>query len=193
MIKRGFVLLLLFVVVSIPANAQYSMKGFFVRPHLTGAAWSLDNLNEGGHSGGGAGLGLGYGISEMFAVFLDLSGASLENDAGVSYTLAHFDVGVQVNLSKANSALKLFFDAATSARTARFKVSGTDIDFNGKGGTLGGGLVYFMSPSFALDSGIKIMFGSIDEISFEGEIADIPDFDATSARINFGLVWFPGR
>ncbi len=193
MIKRGFFLFLLLVVLSIPAIAQYSMKGFFLRPHLTGAAWSLDDLNEDGHSGGGAGLGLGYGISEMFAVFLALSGAIMENDAGSSYTLAHFDVGVQLNLSKAESAVKVVLDAASSARTARFEVSGTDIDFNGIGGTLGGGVMYFLSPSFALDGGVQIMFGSIDEISFGGEIADIPDFDATSARVNFGLAWFPGR
>ena len=173
-----------------PVLAQYSTKGVFIKPHLVGAAWSINEIDEPDHSGGGLGLAVGYGISERFSVLIDLSGAQMETRSGASYTLAHFDVGAQVVMTKEDSPFKVYVDASATARTARFEVLGANIDLNGSGGTLGFGLLYFMSEKIALDGGVRAMFGNIDEISGGGEVLDVTDIRANSTRVNFGIAWF---
>jgi len=176
-----------------PAYGQFSGNGLYLRPHLTGAAWSIDELDEVDRSGAGLGIGLAYGILERISFILDLSGSRMETSTGTGYILGHGDIGCQIFLTRAGSRVKIFAAASATARTARFDILGTHIDLKGKGGTLGVGAMYFMSRSVALDAGLKATLGSIDEISGGGVVSDLRDVRANSTRLDVGIAWFPMR
>lgn len=192
MVKKGVLLLsfLLFGILS--AHAQYTTDGFFLKPHLIGAAWTLDDLDVDAESGGGGGLGLGYGFSEQWAVFVEGSAATIDDPSGGEYTLAHFDIGARFTLGNSSSKFKGILDAALTGRSAQFDLFGTKIELNGTGFTLGVGLNYFLSRSVALDTGLAWTFGSIDEVKVGAFTEDV-SVDATSARFILGIAWFTGR
>ena len=94
MLKRiAFLLSMLAVVPA--ASAQFSTAGMTLRPHLVGAAWTIDNTTVDAESGGGIGLGFDYGFSELIAAYVELSGSSIDGAGGESYALAHVDLGAR--------------------------------------------------------------------------------------------------
>lgn len=192
MTKKCVSLVLFFSFGILSANAQYTTSGFFLKPHLIGAAWTLDDLDVDAESGGGGGLGLGYGFSEQWAVFIEGSAATIDAPDGGDYTLAHFDIGARFTLGNASSKFKGILDAAFTGRSAQFDIFGTKVELNGTGITVGVGLNYFLSRSIALDTGLSWTFGSIDEIKVGAFTEDV-SVDATSARFILGIAWFTGR
>lgn len=180
------------VLTVLTVQAQYSTKGFFVKPHAIGAAWTLDDLDVDAESGGGGGLSLGYGFSDLLAIYFEGSAAQIDPDGGVKYTLAHADLGLQATLGSPSSRIKVFFTGAVSGRVAELRFAGQTIELSGPGYTVGGGVNYFFSSALGLDAGLQATFGSIEEVKV-GAFSEEVSIDATSLRVNLGLVWYPGR
>ena len=190
--KRILLLLVVTLAVVVPASAQYSTKGFFVRPHFLGTAWRLDDYESDTQSGGGMGLNLGYGFNETVAAYIEFSGAEIDPDEGENYVLAHVDLGAIFTVGAPTSKLKGNFMVALNGRAFELDQPGLDVEGSGGGLTAGGGILYFFSRSVALDLNLLLSFGEITEIKVNRFTADT-NLDATSSRFNLGVAWYPGR
>jgi len=145
------------------------------------------------HSGGGGGIQIGYGFTPLITIYLGVNGSSMStDDIEDAYTLAHVELGSQFNFQSGRSALVPYGDIAFTFRQATIDFgSNAEVDINGGGITLGGGLKYFLSPKFALDLNLLGTFGTFTEVDFGGVAFDIDEVDATSVRLGLGLSFFP--
>jgi hypothetical protein len=69
--------------------------------------------------------------------------------------------------------------------------NGTDYSGRGGGVSLGGGLNAHFTPSVAMSTAVTWTFGSFDRFQVGNVATNFLSVDATSARVNVGLVWFP--
>ena len=191
-------LLALCLLMALPTQAQQrsNTTGLFLNAHLNGTAISYDNDNlfeEGSHSGGGGGIQIGYGFTPLITIYLGLNGSSMStDDIEDAYTLAHVDLGSQFNFMSGRSAAVPYGNIAFTFRQATLDFgNNAEVDFNGGGITLGGGLKYFLSEKIALDVSLLGTFGKFTEIDFGGAAFDIDEVDATSVRLGLGLSFFP--
>lgn len=173
----------------------YSTEGFSIGLHLNGTSWHLDEPDldlEGSDSGGGLGFGLSYGVSHLVTLFLNLDGASIDPDEGETYSLGHGDLGARFTFGAPASQLKPFAQIALTGAGAELEIGRNTIQLRGGGLTLGGGLLYFLSPAWALDAGLDLTFGNLTEVEVNNLTADI-DVKARTSRLNAGVRWYPGR
>jgi hypothetical protein len=181
----------------VSAQSRSTSEGFFLNLHFNASSWTLDEFEVDAEGGGGGGLELGYGITPLIALFAEVDGAVINAEEGGTYTLSHADLGVQFNFGNSNSALRPFAEAAFAARVAEFDFSGGEfgdeatVQVSGPGLTLGGGLKYHFSTSFALDLGLKVTLGDINEVKIGTLSQELEGMSATSARLNLGFTWFP--
>jgi len=190
--KRILTLLVVVVAFAGTASAPYSTRGFGLRPHFLGAAWSLDDFETDTQAGGGFGVNLAYGFSEVVAAYLEFSGAEIEPDEGDPYVLGHVDLGAIFTVGAPTSKVKGNFMVALNGRVFELDQPGANVEGSGGGLTAGGGVLYFVSHKVALDANLLWTFGEISEIKVNG-LTWNTNLDATSTRFNLGIAWFPGR
>lgn len=182
------------------AQGKSGTSGIFLGASLNGSAIKADDLNEDAESGGGLTLQLGYGFTKNFALFLEGTGSSMQTE-GSSWGLGHFDIGARYHFANPSRSVVPFLEAAFTGRagveddailiddlgnpyTGNLEISGT-------GFTFGGGLLFFLNQSVALNTGLKWTMGEFSTVKFGNVSVDGLEADATSARLNLGLTWFP--
>jgi hypothetical protein len=184
-----------------PARAQTrsNTSKFFAALELGGGRIESDDL-DGSETGGGGTLRIGYGFTPLFSLYLEGTGATIDADGG-QWTLSHGDLGVRLHFGNETRALIPFLDAAFTYRTiTRDDLTIEDDegntlegDFEIRGGafSLGGGLLYFFNPKWALSTGLKWTTGEFDTVEFNNVSVSGFEIDATSLRLNIGVSWFP--
>jgi hypothetical protein len=169
-------------------------NGFNVGIYLNGAALQVENVDE-IDSGGGLGIRFGYGFNQNLEIVVDGQAAEMSTSgSSATYTLAHFDLGARYSFGSAASAARPYFAASLSGRSASVPIGTTSLDIRGGGVGLGGGLRYFFSPSFAIDGGLGLTYGSFSEGRIGSDAwQDLggDSFNGTSTRLNVGLSWHP--
>jgi hypothetical protein len=185
--KRIF-LLLLFLPAGAPAFAQYSTQGFFVGGHLNGSSWTLPDIDVEGDNGGGLGVTAGYGFSELFALLLNLDGATISPDEGDDYTLGHVDLAGRFHFGR--NRAKGYGQIGLTGVGAMQESDGGDTEVRGGGLDLGGGFMYFFSRPLALDISLHYLIGEVREVKVGNVTIDVEE-DLNTARFNIGLTWFP--
>lgn len=183
---------------STPLRANTSK--LFLGLALNGSSISADDLSSSTESGGGLAAQLGWGFTKHFALFLDVSGAQIATDGG-DFTLGHADAGARWHFVSQSRALVPFLEAAFSGRAAveqdvvLFDGSGNpqqgDLSISGAGFSLGGGLQYFVAPTWALGGSLKWTTGEFSRVQFDKVSVDGFELDATTARFNLGFTWYP--
>lgn len=174
-----------------------SSKGFFLGGHLNGSSVTADDLSEDARSGGGAGLHLGWGFTPRLALFSELTVASLDDEEGGTVGFGHFDIGVRYAFTSPTRRLVPSIEAAITGRSLAQDDSdlgdGTtgDVSLSGAGFTIGGGVQYYVRPTVALGAAIKWTGGKFSKAEVDGTEIDDLDIDATSARFNIGVTWYP--
>jgi hypothetical protein len=167
------------------SSVRSNTTGLHLGVSLNGSAQRIEDYDT--ESGGGLGLRIGYGFSPLVTVFLASEGAWMRDD---EYALGHGDLGVRFNLSNAENNLRPYVDAAFSSRV----MLDDDYQVSGFGGTLGGGLQVFFSAPLALDLGLKWTYGQYKTVKDRQSGISISDSDginASSARFNLGISWYP--
>lgn len=183
---------------SSPAVAQngvnhISTEGLIIAPRLNGTAWTLDELGSNdAEFGPGLSVLIGYGVSDLLTLFADVSAARIEPEIGDKYGLAHFDLGARLTLRGPSPNVGAYVDGALSGRAAEWETVLGTIKARGIGISIGGGGLYFFSPSIALDVGLRLTFGDMSEIEVNGQSRDIEE-RATSARLSIGISWYAAR
>ena len=195
--KKTFIILL--VLISSAASAQLKVrsntKGLNVGAGVHVLGWSskyFEYLDQNAGNGYGGGLRVGYGITQLIEPYLAADFTSLnKNDVDAkSIGLTHIDVGVRFNLAGTVSNIRPFVEGGYGYRsgTAKQVILGQDyVDAKFSGGTphLGGGLNYFIKPSFALFAHGIFTVGKKSDLSINSsKTTDKPD--VTTFRISIG-------
>lgn len=185
-----------------PAEAQQSTtRGFTVGLHLTAASLSVEGGDDERNNAGGGGLYLGYGVNRRITIFVQGDGGQFDNESTDNiegeWTMGHFDVGVRFNFANSLRKWVPFLQGALGYRVVGVDnpvvddVPRNELSISGSGLTLGGGVDFYLSESWALDlqllwTGGKFTTLRVDEVSVNNL-----DFDANSSRLNLGVSWWP--
>jgi hypothetical protein len=182
-------------------HARSHTSGLFLGLGLNGSSIRSDDLSSTTESGGGLAGELGYGFTRHFAMFLNASAARISSTTG-DFDLGHFDVGARWNFASPSRSIAPFLDVAYGGRAAMesdvvmFDEAGQmhqgNLSIIGTGLSFGGGLNYFVSPSWALGGAFKWTMGEFTRVQFDDISVDGFEIDAQSARFNLGFTWFPG-
>jgi opacity protein-like surface antigen len=173
-----------------------SSKGIILGVHLNGSAITADDLSDDRESGGGLNLQLGYGFTPKIALVLDATAASLDID-GDDVGFAHFDVLLRYAFTGPTRRFVPFLEGGFSGRALAQDNAdlgdGTsgDLSLSGGGFTFGGGAQYYIAPKWAIGAGLKWTIGEFSKVTVDDVSVDGLDLDATSARFNIGLTWYP--
>lgn len=178
-----------FALTSVETHAQGASEGFVLGAHLNGSAISTDGSDVVESGGGLSGI-VGYGFTPMVGVYARLTGASIQPTSGDSYALAHFDLGMRLNLKNGSSQWVPYLNAALTGRAASFNIGGQTLDVSGSALTLGGGLQFFVNSTAAFAASLDYSFGDFTEASSGGQTVDI-ELGAGSTRFDLGILWYP--
>jgi hypothetical protein len=182
-----------------PAAAQRSTtRGFNVAAHLQGASLTVEDDDPAG--GGGLGVRVGYGFNRNFTGYLEVDGIQfdVENpELEGEWAMAHIDLGVRYNFANSLNRWVPFLEGALGARAVSVEDARSDgedvgtVTFTGGAFSLGGGIAFFTSEKFALETLVKFTGGTFEEV----EIGDVSvsnlDIEASSFRFKLGISWWP--
>ncbi|RYY62528.1 MAG: hypothetical protein EOO05_02525 [Chitinophagaceae bacterium] len=192
-------LFIVFVLLSAVANAQLKVrsntKGLNVGAGVHTLGWSsnyFEYLDKNAGSGFGGGLRVGYGVTQLIEPYIaaDFTSMGTGDVDAKSFSMTHIDFGVRFNLAGTVSNIRPFVEGGYSSRTGTVKqiIFGQDyVDVKFSGGTphVGGGLNYFVKPSFALFAHGIFTVGKKSDLSINSsKTTDEPD--VTTFRISIG-------
>jgi hypothetical protein len=182
-----------------PLTAQRSTtRGFTVGAHLQGASLKVEDDDPAG--GGGAGLRIGYGLNRSFTLYVEGDGIKfdVENEEfGGEWSMAHADLGVRYNFANSLRRWIPFLEAAIGGRAVQLEdatVNGSDagtLEFSGGSASIGGGVSFFASEKFALETLVKFTGGTFEQVDVGNISVNDLDIDASSFRFKVGVAWWP--
>jgi hypothetical protein len=189
-----------------PALAQSAersnTKGFMLGLALNGTSIKGEGDDEPDKGSGGT-LQLGYGFNRSFTGFLDLSGVVLDGDQGDGdVTLTQAFLGGRFNIGTSDKRWIPFLDGGLGVRSLQQKdaqfcdTSGcttSDISFSGAAFFLGGGVSFYMTRSLALTGAAHWGVGEFSDVKVDNVTVSGFEADATTARLNLGITWYPKR
>ena len=173
----------------------WSARGFSLGGHVAIVGSNPDSFDLNGQrtdparlTTAGGGLTIAYGVKEWFTVALNGDGREDGDDRHLSFA----DVGAQFFLPSENR-LRLHFDVALTGRRAEFDVATGAIDTRGAGVSVGGGVLCFLSRSFALDATLLRTAGDLDRYADDERITDVDAIGVSGTRFLMGVRWYPWR
>jgi opacity protein-like surface antigen len=183
-----------------PLTAQRSTtRGFVLGVHASGASLEVESQDR--NNAGGGGLFLGYGVNRLFTIFAQADAAEFDEQSGVAidgqWVMGHFDLGVRFHFANSLRSVVPFLQGSIGARAVGVQdpvVDGTpqdEVSLSGGSFTLGGGVDFYFSETFALDLALLFSGGEFDTIHVNNASVSGFDVDATSGRLNVGVTWWP--
>ena len=143
---------------------------------------------------GGLTLRAGWGISRLATLYLGFQGARIDGETnGIvneEYDWGGFELGSRFNF-RSGKPFVPYVDVALRAVAAIQE--DIDLEFQGGGITIGGGVAYFLSPHISLDAGLRFGFGGFDEVRFGPISVEVdPDtFGYGERRFSIGMTFYP--
>ncbi len=177
------------------AQDMYQTKGFSLGVSASALSWSLDNPEldlSGSNDGAGLGLDASYGVSKLVTIRFNVDASSVSVKNEDPYPVAHADLGVRFLFGGLQRRVKPFAQVLISGVAAEQDFRFYDLEMAGGGASIGGGVLYFFSPAFALDSELLLMAGTLNDVKVDGHSMDV-EIDQQSARLKVGVRWYPGR
>jgi len=163
--------------------------GFFI-----GVAYESNGaVADGYDTEGGSGLGftVGYGFTPHVALYGQFSGASIEAPVANGKALGHFDLGIRLHFRAPEKTVVPFVQIGLSGRAVREDYAGDTVEAGGAGVAFGGGINAHFSPAVAFSVGVTWSVGNLSEAKLNGVAAPVDSLGFTTARVHFGIVWFP--
>ena len=177
---------------------ESTTRGFVLGAHLSGASLTPEDGDR--SNAGGGGIYLGYGFNRTVQLFLQIDGAEFDvEDAEVEgrWTMGHGDLGVRFHFANSLRSWVPYLQAALSARGVSVDdavIGGNterDVGFYGGAFSIGGGIMFFFNETLAADLQLMGSGGSFERVKIDNVTIEGLEFDATSARLNIGIAWWP--
>ena len=182
-----------------PLAAQRSTtRGFSVGAHLQAASLTVEDDEPAG--GGGLGARVGYGFNRNFTGYLEVDGIVFDVDNPElegEWAMGHADLGLRYSFANSLRRWVPFVEAAVGGRAVSVEDATSDgedagtVKFSGGALSVGGGIAYFVSETFAVESLVKFTGGKFEQV----EVGDVAvrnlDIDASSFRFKLGMAWWP--
>ena len=188
--------------IAAPASAQVAddpsnTRGLSLGLHTGGYGVAYEGDRDG--SGGGLGFQIGYGFSDRFTGYLGFDAASIsEGDGfeglrtGDDYTFIFMDLGGRFHF-RPDSRWVPFLDVAGTVVGLGFdNMEGQETTLGGASLSLGAGLLYYVSPTLALEGGASFSGGSLMEREIAGSTTDV-DVKVAGVRMQVGVSYRPFR
>jgi hypothetical protein len=196
---RTVMLAMLVSMAATPAAAQKSTtRGFNIAAHLVGGSLTVEDEDPSG--GGGLGVRVGYGFNRRFMGYFDIDGIvfDVENpDLEGEWAMGHGDLGVRFSFANSLSRWVPFVDAAIGVRTVSVEDATSDGEdvgtttFSGGAFSLGGGVSFYTSQKFAIETLVKFTGGTFEQVDVGSVSVRDLDIDASSFRFKLGVSWWP--
>ena len=178
------------------ANAQRvaDTRGFHLGAAVNATSIKLDETefsDDERENGYGANLYAGYNFTQNLGLILSLTAASINDSHTEDFGVAHIDLAGRASFP-GRSALVPYLEVGVAAVGAEYEVQGEEVELEGAGISLGGGLNYFFTRRVALDLGFRFTTGEFDTAKIanrEVETGDGVGFNTT--RLNLGLAFYP--
>lgn len=183
------------------AAPRSKTTGFMLGLGLNGSSIKFEDDDE-ADSGSGATLQLGYGFTKRFTGMIDLSGVVLDGDAGEGeVSLAQVFLAGRFNFGSEAARWRPFADVGFGARgLGRQNVqvcdptcANHDYSFTGGSFMFGGGVSFYATRKLAITGALNWGLGEFSEATMDNVTVSGFEADATTARLNLGISWFPGR
>lgn len=180
-------------------HSRTNTSGLMLGLSFDASSIRSDDLNSSTESGPGGAALLGWGVTKNFAFILDVSGARISSLDG-DYDLGHVDIGGRwhfVNRSAFVPFAEVGYAGRAATKQGAILADGQgntytgDLSILGAGVSVGGGLEYFATPGIALGGAFKWTSGQFTRVRFDNVTVDGLQVDATSARFNMGITWYP--
>lgn len=178
------------------ADASHT-EGLYLSARTGGYSIAYKGDVEG--TGGGFGVRAGYGFSELFTVYVGMGGASIsEGDGfeglptGDSYGLLLIDAGGRFHFRR-ESRWVPFLEAEANIVGVWFDdADDAEVQYGGASASLGGGMLYFLSPTIAAEGAASFTAGSLMEREIAGSTDDV-DIGLAGVRLHLGVSLYPFR
>ena len=186
-----------------PAVAQKSTtRGFTLGAHLQGASLKVNEEGEDteANSGGGLGVRLGYGVNRRFTPYFEVDAIVFDvanPDFGGYWSMGHVDFGLRFNFANSLRRWVPFLEGALGVRFVDVDdatINGTDVgplNFSGGAASLGGGISFFATEKFALETLVKFTGGTFEQVEVGNVSINDLDIEAESFRFKIGFAWWP--
>lgn len=179
------------------AGDPSNTRGLSLGLHTGGYGVAYKGDREG--SGGGLGFQIGYGFSDRFTGYLGFDAASISQgdgfeglEAGDDYTFIFMDLGGRFHF-RPDSRWVPFLDVAGTVVGLGFdNMEGQETTFGGASLSLGAGLLYYVSPTLALEGGASFSGGSLMQREIAGSTTDV-DMGVAGVRMQVGVSYRPFR
>ncbi|MGH7467370.1 MAG: outer membrane beta-barrel protein [Longimicrobiales bacterium] len=181
------------------AVAQRSTtRGFTVGAHLQGASLTVENDDPAG--GGGLGIRAGYGFNRRFTGYLEIDAIVFDvanPEFGGYWSMAHVDLGLRFNFANSLRRWVPFLEGALGVRGVTLDdaiVNGDpagELNFSGGAASIGGGISFFPTEKFAIETLMKFTGGTFEQIDVGNVSVRNLDIEASSFRFKFGIAWWP--
>ena len=177
---------------------ESTTRGFALGAHLSGASLTVEDGDR--HGAGGAGLYFAYGFNRIIQLFLQIDAAQFDVDDGEvegQWEMGHGDIGVRFHFANSLRSWVPYLQAALSGRAVGVDdavVEGTpetDVSFYGGAFSLGGGIMFYFNETFAADIQLIGSGGRFTEVQVDNVTIEGLEIDATSGRLNLGILWWP--
>jgi opacity protein-like surface antigen len=160
----------------------YDAKGFYINGSILAAAWTLNDIDVDADAGTGIGLKVGYNFNSNFGLYASLDGASVDPEFGDTYALGHFDLGIQGTFGSPANRFKPIVKLALLGMS----VQDNDLEVNGSGFGLGGGVLIFLTEKLGLDVNYTMGWIDLTEVVIGSQSIAV-DEKASSGRFFIGL------
>ena len=198
---------LLFLLLALPLTASAQTRsnptGLFL--HTQGQLMGYeaqDDDADAEFSVGALGFGqrVGYGFNRTFTLLVGYDAAlgGTDDESDLPNDVAFYGdllLGTQINLGGPGARLVPYLQAGLVGHVVAFDTTSDDDeeDFNLAGGSiqLGGGLRYFLTPTFALDAGLEALGGTLEPGSDDARrFTRGEEFGFGAARLTLGVTGY---
>ena len=182
------------------ASAQESTtRGFTIGLHASGASLAVEDQER--NNAGGGGVHVGLGVNRRITIFAQFDRAEFDEpstgDIEGVWAMGHFDVGVRFNFANSLRRWVPFLEAALGYRAVTVSdpvvdnIAVNEVSISGAGITVGGGVDFYFSESWALDVQLLWTGGEFTTVRVDNVSVSGLDIDAQSTRFNVGVSWWP--
>ncbi len=172
-------------------------RGFFL--HVRGGGYGVGFEDDRDGTGSGMGLRMGYGISERVTLFAGMDGGEIGNGDGFvglpqedGYGLLYLDAGARFHF-RTDRRLVPFVEAGANVVGVWFdNEQNEEAQYGGLGASIGGGLLYFITPQVGLEGSALFNAGGLMSSEIGGVDRD-EDIALAGVRLQVGLSVYPNR